>query len=186
LALAGAARSTGGRYACVLPAEGDSAPTAAAYAGVCPQEDAGAEPSPSPTVVASDANEAMARLEGVDLLVINALRHDAAAVLRAARPVTRGMVVVCQSPRRREAVRRHGVHGRRDQGRALHLPSHRRRPEASAAGQASGGARRRSGGAASGGGATRGASSGGARRGASSGGGGGSAGGAAREKACRR
>ncbi|OEL24352.1 hypothetical protein BAE44_0014631 [Dichanthelium oligosanthes] len=147
LVVAAAARSTGGCYACVLPAEGDSVPTVVAYAGVGPQEDELAEPSPSPTVVASDADEAMARLEGVDLLVIDALRHDAAAVLRAARPGTRGMVVVRQSPRRREAAWRHGVHGRRDQGRALRLPSHRRRPEASAAGQASGSARQRSGGA---------------------------------------
>ncbi|OEL19246.1 hypothetical protein BAE44_0019735 [Dichanthelium oligosanthes] len=106
LALAAAARSTGGRYACVLPAEGDSAPTAAAYAGVGPQEDAdaGAEPSPSPMVVASDADEAMARLEGVDLLVIDTLRHDAAAVLRAARPGTRGMVVVRHGDGRRRGA----------------------------------------------------------------------------------
>jgi len=92
LALAAAARRTGGRYASVLP-EGDSA--SAVYAGIVgPQEDedAGAE---SPTVVAgSDAEEAMARLEGVDLLVIDARRQDEAAVLRAARPGERGMVVV--------------------------------------------------------------------------------------------
>ena len=36
----------------------------------------------------------MARLEGVDLLVLDAPRRDAAAVLRAARPGPRGMVVV--------------------------------------------------------------------------------------------
>ena len=36
----------------------------------------------------------MARLEGVDLLVLDARRRDAAAVLRAARPGPRGMVVV--------------------------------------------------------------------------------------------
>lgn len=62
LALAAAARHTGGRYA-RLDAHPDE-PAAAAKA-------------------------AMARLEGVDLLVL-----DAAAVLRAARPGPRGMVVV--------------------------------------------------------------------------------------------
>ncbi|RLM78113.1 uncharacterized protein C2845_PM12G14560 [Panicum miliaceum] len=108
LALAAAARRTGGRYACVLP-EGDSAAAAAVYAGfVGPQEDAdaGAEsPSPSPTVVvASDADEAMARLEGVDLLVIDARRRDAAAVLRAARPGARGMVVLRHGDGRRRGA----------------------------------------------------------------------------------
>ncbi|XP_062217364.1 uncharacterized protein LOC133917489 [Phragmites australis] len=84
LALAAAARRTGGRYACVLP----DADSAAAYAV------AGAAPSSSPTVVVGEAGEAMARLEGVDLLVVDARRRDAAAVLRAARPGPRGMVVV--------------------------------------------------------------------------------------------
>lgn len=107
LALAAAARRTGGRYACVLP-EGGSASAAAVFAGVRSQEDAdaGAEsPSPSPTVVvASDADEAMARLEGVDLLVIDARRRDAAAVLRAARPGARGMVVVRHGDGRRRGA----------------------------------------------------------------------------------
>lgn len=67
LALAAAARHTGGRYA-RLDAHPDE-PAAAAKA-------------------------AMARLEGVDLLVLDARRRDAAAVLRAARPGPRGMVVV--------------------------------------------------------------------------------------------
>lgn len=67
LALAAAARHTGGRYA-RLDAHPDE-PAAAAKA-------------------------AMARLEGVDLLVVDARRRDAAAVLRAARPGPRGMVVV--------------------------------------------------------------------------------------------
>ncbi|CAN6231557.1 unnamed protein product [Urochloa humidicola] len=104
LALAAAARRTGGRYACLLPEGGTaSASGAAVYAGVVgPQEDAdaGAEPSPA-AVVAGDADEAMARLEGVDLLVIDARRRDAAAVLRAARPGARGMVVVHHGDGRR-------------------------------------------------------------------------------------
>ncbi|RLN10009.1 uncharacterized protein C2845_PM11G03530 [Panicum miliaceum] len=110
LALAAAARRTGGRYACVLP-EGDSASASASavYAGFFgPQKDAdaGAETtSPWPTVVvASDADEAMARLEGVDMLVIDARRQDEAAVLRAARPGARGMVVVRHGDGRRRGA----------------------------------------------------------------------------------
>jgi hypothetical protein len=79
LALAAAARRTGGRYACVLPDAG----LAAAHVL-----------HPPAAVVVGDADEAMARLEGVDLLVVDARRRDAAAVLQAARPGPRGMVVV--------------------------------------------------------------------------------------------
>lgn len=70
LALAAAARHTGGRYA-RLDAHPDE-----------------------PAAAAAAAKAAMARLEGVDLLVLDARRRDAAAVLRAARPGPRGMVVV--------------------------------------------------------------------------------------------
>ncbi|CAD6341736.1 unnamed protein product [Miscanthus lutarioriparius] len=78
-----------------------------------------------------EAESAMARLEGVDLLVL-----DAAAVLRAARPGPRGMVVVHHGDtsiggvRRRAAV---GDDGGRDQGRARGLPPHRRRRRRGAA-----------------------------------------------------
>jgi len=65
LALAAAALRTGGRYA-RLDAHSDE----------------------------SAAAKAMARLEGVDLLVLDARRRDAAAGLRAARPGPSGMVVV--------------------------------------------------------------------------------------------
>lgn len=82
LALAAAARRTGGRYSCVLPDEG----SAAAYAACCSEA--------ASTVVVGEVDEAMADLVGVDLLVVDARRQDAAAVLRAARPGTRGMVVV--------------------------------------------------------------------------------------------
>uniref|UniRef100_A0A0E0JZG9 Uncharacterized protein n=1 Tax=Oryza punctata TaxID=4537 RepID=A0A0E0JZG9_ORYPU len=77
LALAAAARRTGGRYALVLP-DRDAAAAAAATA----------------EVVVGEADEAMAGLHGVDLLVVDARRRDAAGVLRAARPGARGMVVV--------------------------------------------------------------------------------------------
>ncbi|GJN20985.1 hypothetical protein PR202_gb08430 [Eleusine coracana subsp. coracana] len=109
LALAAAARRTGGRYACVLP----DAVSAAAYGGATLFQP-----------VVGDADEAMARLEGVDLLVVDARRRDAAAVLRAARPGPRGMVV--GAPRRRKAAwRRRRGHGRRHARRAVRLPAHR-------------------------------------------------------------
>ena len=73
LSLAAAARRTGGRYARV---------------DVSPEESDHSGSSSSAT------EAAMARLEGVDLLVLDARRRDAAAVLRAARPGPRGMVVV--------------------------------------------------------------------------------------------
>nr|XP_015623531.1 uncharacterized protein LOC4329279 [Oryza sativa Japonica Group] len=78
LALAAAARRTGGRYALVLPDRDAAAASAAETA----------------EVVVGEADEAMAGLHGVDLLVVDARRRDAAAVLRAARPGARGMVVV--------------------------------------------------------------------------------------------
>ncbi|KAK3154045.1 hypothetical protein QOZ80_2BG0185150 [Eleusine coracana subsp. coracana] len=89
LALAAAARRTGGRYACVLP----DAVSAAAYGGATLFQP-----------VVGDADEAMARLEGVDLLVVDARRRDAAAVLRAARPGPRGMVVVRHGDGRRRGA----------------------------------------------------------------------------------
>ena len=73
LSLAAAARRTGGRYARV---------------DVSPEEFDHSGSSSSAT------EAAMARLEAVDLLVLDARRRDAAAVLRAARPGPRGMVVV--------------------------------------------------------------------------------------------
>ncbi|CAD6221510.1 unnamed protein product [Miscanthus lutarioriparius] len=77
LALAAAARRTGGRYA-RLDNDNDND-------GATTQEAINSS---------SAAEAAMARLEGVDLLVLDARRRDAAAVLRAARPGPRGMVVV--------------------------------------------------------------------------------------------
>jgi len=78
LALAAAACRMGGRYA-RLDNDNDGAAT---------QEAINSGSS------SSAAEAAMARLEGVDLLVLDARRRDAAAVLRAARPGPRGMVVV--------------------------------------------------------------------------------------------
>jgi hypothetical protein len=83
LALAAAARSTGGRYACVLPDAGALQP---------------------PALVVGDAEAAMEQLEGVDLLVVDARRRDAATVLRAARPGPRGMVVVRHGDGRRRGA----------------------------------------------------------------------------------
>jgi hypothetical protein len=83
LALAVAAHSTGGRYACVLPDAGALQP---------------------PALVVRDAEAAMAQLEGVDLLVVDARRRDAAAVLCAARPGPRGMVVVRHGDSRRRGA----------------------------------------------------------------------------------
>jgi hypothetical protein len=84
LALAAAARSTGGRYARLDINDVDVD---------FPSEKAHHSGSGSSTS-ADGAEAAMARLEGVDLLVLDARRRDAAAVLRAARPGPRGMVVV--------------------------------------------------------------------------------------------
>ena len=82
LALAAAARRTGGRYA-RLDNDNDNDND-----GATTQEAINSGSS------SSAAEAAMARLEGVDLLVLDARRRDAAAVLRAARPGPRGMVVV--------------------------------------------------------------------------------------------
>ncbi|XP_062221157.1 uncharacterized protein LOC133920569 [Phragmites australis] len=89
LTLTAAVRRTGGRYVSLLPDSDDSTSTAA---------------SSSSTVVVGDADEAMARLDGVDLLVLDARRRDAAAVLRAARPGVRGMVVVLHGDGRRRGA----------------------------------------------------------------------------------
>ncbi|KAL6841997.1 hypothetical protein ACP4OV_028197 [Aristida adscensionis] len=53
--------------------------------------------------------EAMGGLEGVDLLVVDARRRDAADVLRAARPGTRGMVVVRHGDDAAASRRRRGT-----------------------------------------------------------------------------
>jgi hypothetical protein len=84
LALAAAARRTGGRYARLDINDVDVD---------FPSEKAHHSGSGSSTS-ADGAEAAMARLEGVDLLVLDARRRDAAAVLRAASPGPRGMVVV--------------------------------------------------------------------------------------------
>ncbi|XP_066393153.1 uncharacterized protein [Miscanthus floridulus] len=81
LALAAAARRTGGRYA-RLDNDNDND-------GATTQEAINSGSSSSATEAAMAA-----RLEGVDLLVLDARRRDAAAVLTAARPGPRGMVVV--------------------------------------------------------------------------------------------
>ena len=52
-----------------------------------------------------DADRAMAELEGVDFLVVDARRRDGAAVLAAARPGPRGMVVVRHGDGRRPGTK---------------------------------------------------------------------------------
>ena len=53
----------------------------------------------------TDADRAMAELEGVDFLVVDARRRDGAAVLAAARPGPRGMVVVRHGDGRRRGTK---------------------------------------------------------------------------------
>ncbi|VAI20394.1 unnamed protein product [Triticum turgidum subsp. durum] len=55
--------------------------------------------------VLADADRAMEELEGVDFLVVDARRRDAAAVLAAARPGARGMVVVRHGDGRRRGTK---------------------------------------------------------------------------------
>ncbi|XP_066393020.1 uncharacterized protein [Miscanthus floridulus] len=95
LALAAAARRTGGRYA-RLDNDNDND-------GATTQEAINSGSS------SSAAEAPMARLEGVDLLVLDARRRDAAAVLRAARPGPRGMVVVRHGDTTGGGVRRRGA-----------------------------------------------------------------------------
>ncbi|XP_074586354.1 uncharacterized protein LOC141842037 [Curcuma longa] len=79
LALDAAVQHTGGRHVCVVPTQ-----------EVAAQYDAAAE------VLVGDAGEAMAAMEGVDLVVVDCRRRDAGTVMRAARPGARGMVMVCK------------------------------------------------------------------------------------------
>ncbi|KAF7066907.1 hypothetical protein CFC21_072829 [Triticum aestivum] len=55
--------------------------------------------------VLADADRAMVEMDGVDFLVVDARRRDAAAVLAAARPGPRGMVVVRHGDGRRRGTK---------------------------------------------------------------------------------
>ncbi|OAY74617.1 hypothetical protein ACMD2_02335 [Ananas comosus] len=90
LALSAAARHTGARYVCVYPDRNSAAEHPA-------------------EVVVGEAAEAMGGLEGVDLLVVDARRGDAAAAVAAARPGPRGMVVVQHHAGRRRGCGGGGV-----------------------------------------------------------------------------
>ncbi|XP_008798546.1 uncharacterized protein LOC103713408 [Phoenix dactylifera] len=90
--LQAAARYTGGRHICVVP-EGQSLME---YREVMRR--AGLESAVAATpVMAGEAEEVMRELEGVDFVVVDWRRRDAAKVLRAARAGPGGMVVVCRS-----------------------------------------------------------------------------------------
>ncbi|EER97893.1 uncharacterized protein LOC8084286 [Sorghum bicolor] len=94
LALAAAARRTGGRYARLDVVDDAPAPPTEDEATTNSGSGSGSGSSSSSFSAAAATEAAMARLEGVDLLVLDARRRDAAVVLRAARPGPRGMVVV--------------------------------------------------------------------------------------------
>jgi hypothetical protein len=94
LALAAAARRTGGRYARLDVDDDAPAPPTEDEATTNSGSGSGSGSSSSSFSAAAATEAAMARLEGVDLLVLDARRRDAAVVLRAARPGPRGMVVV--------------------------------------------------------------------------------------------
>ncbi|KAJ0970978.1 hypothetical protein J5N97_018937 [Dioscorea zingiberensis] len=88
LGLATAAVHTGGKRVCVVPDERSRAEYERAM------EQAGATPA---EVVVGEGEERVGELEGVDFMVVDMRRRDAARVLRGARPGARGMVVVCKS-----------------------------------------------------------------------------------------
>ncbi|XP_072957713.1 uncharacterized protein [Typha angustifolia] len=90
LGLLAAARHTHGRYVCILPDEQSEADHVDALRRAGAAEAEAAEVM----VVDGEAEEAMRDLEGVDLMVVDGRRGDAGAILRAARPGVRGMVVV--------------------------------------------------------------------------------------------
>ncbi|XP_008780495.3 uncharacterized protein LOC103700322 [Phoenix dactylifera] len=87
LGLEAAARHTRGRHVCVVPDER----SAAEYVEVMRR--AGL-PAAEPAVVVGEAEEVMGEMQGVDFMVVDWRRRDAAKVLRAARAGPRGMVVV--------------------------------------------------------------------------------------------
>ncbi|PKU79076.1 uncharacterized protein LOC110095136 [Dendrobium catenatum] len=82
--LSEAARHTCGRHVCVLPDE-DAAEDYAEVVG-----------SDAAEVVVGEAEEVMRELKGVELLVVDWRRRDAARIVREVRPGVRGMVVVCR------------------------------------------------------------------------------------------
>ncbi|XP_039123145.1 uncharacterized protein LOC120259576 [Dioscorea cayenensis subsp. rotundata] len=88
LGLATAAVETGGKRVCMVSDERTRVEyeQAMEHAGVAPAE-----------VVVGEGEERVRELEGVDFMVVDMRRRDAARVLGGARPGLRGMVVVCKS-----------------------------------------------------------------------------------------
>nr|XP_010906438.1 uncharacterized protein LOC105033369 [Elaeis guineensis] len=92
IGLQAAARHTGGRHVCVVPEQ----QSVMEYMEVMRR--AGLESAVAATsVMVGEAEEVMRELEGVDFVVVDWRRRDAAEVLRAARAGPGGMVVVCRS-----------------------------------------------------------------------------------------
>ncbi|KAM0935250.1 hypothetical protein DsansV1_C29g0209831 [Dioscorea sansibarensis] len=86
LGLAIVATHTGGKRVCVVLDERAQVEYEQAM------EDAGVAPA---EVVVGEGEERVRELEGMDFMVVDMRRRDAARVLRGARPGPRGMVVVC-------------------------------------------------------------------------------------------
>ncbi|KAG5070940.1 hypothetical protein AAZX31_03G023400 [Glycine max] len=87
--LAVAARNTGARHVCIVPDERSKMQyiTALAEMGV----------SPPPEVVAGEAEAAVARLAGLDFLVVDCKRKEFARVLRVAKVGPKGAVLACKN-----------------------------------------------------------------------------------------
>ncbi|TKY63729.1 hypothetical protein E2542_SST13611 [Spatholobus suberectus] len=87
--LAVAARNTGARHVCIVPDERSRVQYTKALAemGV----------SPPPEVVAGEAESAVARLEGLDFLVVDCKLREFARVLRVAKVSPRGAVLACKN-----------------------------------------------------------------------------------------
>ncbi|KAL2337484.1 hypothetical protein Fmac_011930 [Flemingia macrophylla] len=89
IGLAVAARNTGGRHVCIVPDERSRAQytKALAEAGVAAE----------PEVVSGEAEAAVARLTGLDFLVVDCRRREFARVLRVAKVSPRGGVLACKN-----------------------------------------------------------------------------------------
>ncbi|RDX73703.1 hypothetical protein CR513_46647, partial [Mucuna pruriens] len=87
--LAVAARNTGARHVCIVPEERSKTQYIKAL------EDMGV--SPPPEVVAGEAETAVARLVGLDFLLVDCKRREFARVLRVATVSPRGAVLACKN-----------------------------------------------------------------------------------------
>ncbi|KAK7349634.1 hypothetical protein VNO77_07152 [Canavalia gladiata] len=88
--LAVAARNTGARHVCIVPDEKSRVQYTKALT------EKGISPAPE-VVVAGEAETAVARLVGLDFLVVDCKRRDFARILRVAKVSTRGAVLACKN-----------------------------------------------------------------------------------------